>query len=149
MDHRRSPSPQERLNEIKLSNDLNSPQVQMEQVFYRCIELLKEFNDIAKPFTPGLASSCRITLTWTAMEVVWKSDQIKQFRDRLSEAKTNLVITQNLSTSLDSLMTSTSNTIYGSEQVSVVGTRRKQIGTTRTSVTRTFLGKICCSVTKY
>ena len=70
----------------------------MEQVLYRCIELLKEFNDIAKPFTPGLASSCRITLKWTAMEVVWKSDQIKQFRNRLAEAKSNLLITQNLST---------------------------------------------------
>ena len=86
------------LNESKLSNDLHGPQPEMEQVLYRCIELLKEFSDAVKPFTAGLASSSRMTLKWTAMEVVWKSERIKQFRDRLAEAKINLLITQNLST---------------------------------------------------
>ena len=75
------------LNEIKLSYDLQGPQLEMEQVLYRCIQLLKEFSDIAKHFTPGLASSSRNTLKWTAMEVVWKRDHIKQFRNRLAEAK--------------------------------------------------------------
>ena len=78
-----------------------------------------------------------------------RSWPVSQFKPVLEQQIFSASEDATSSNSLDSPTTSTSNTIRWSEQVFVAGTRRKQIGTTRTSVTRTFLGNICCSVTKH
>ncbi|KAH9220496.1 hypothetical protein DL95DRAFT_456251 [Leptodontidium sp. 2 PMI_412] len=213
----------------KLSSLLKSIQEAPSEIEWIIEELdfldtpLQELGDIAESFAPGFASNSVIRRKRTAIEVVRQKEQVQQFKDRLANAKTTLIMTQNLSSSrvqnrqyqemsrkfeqllnpqsrhgrfvvscqdddaqvvtqtsseirslcsswslpqlqpvlvspmeraskdtynlgeLDSGEDSRLATLYSSTDNVVICGRRDQVGSTRFSVTRTFLGEVRCS----
>lgn len=85
------------LNQIKLNDELYGTQVEVQRTLRRCLKPLQELGDIAESFAPGFASNSVIRRKRTAIEVVRQKEQVQQFKDRLANAKTTLIMTQNLS----------------------------------------------------
>ncbi|KAG4429750.1 hypothetical protein IFR05_014764 [Cadophora sp. M221] len=85
------------LNQIKLNDELYGTQLEVQRALRRCLKPLQELGDIAESFAPGFASGSIIRRKWTAIEVVRQKEQAQQFKDRLADANTTLIIVQNLS----------------------------------------------------
>lgn len=53
---------------------------------------------MAEKVVSGLSSNGNIKRKWSAVEVVWKSERIAELKSRLDEAKTNILMAQQFST---------------------------------------------------
>jgi hypothetical protein len=85
------------LASIQETEEVLGPDAVTNEALEICRKSIKKLTNIVDSLAPGFASQNSVKRKWTAIDAVMRTEEILKFKAGLEEAKSSLILAQNIS----------------------------------------------------